>query len=59
MTIDDFFPTRPPAKPTIYAFASTHPDHGGLLKVGYTEGDPLERSCKRLSAGVTSGLEKL
>jgi hypothetical protein len=33
----DFFPPRPPATPTIYAFASTHPDHAGLLKVGYTE----------------------
>jgi hypothetical protein len=33
----DFFPARPVAKPTIYAFSSTHQDHGGLLKVGYTE----------------------
>jgi hypothetical protein len=32
-----FFPPRPLAKPTIYAFSSTHQDHGGLLKVGYTE----------------------
>jgi hypothetical protein len=27
----DFFPPRPPATPTIYAFAGTHPDHAGLL----------------------------
>ena len=33
----EFFPPRPPATPTIYAYASTHPDHAGLLKVGYTE----------------------
>lgn len=37
MAMDDFFPPRPPAAPTVYAFASTHPDHAGLLKVGYTE----------------------
>jgi hypothetical protein len=35
--MSDFFPSRPSAKPTIYAFSSTHQDHGGLLKVGYTE----------------------
>ncbi len=29
MPTDDFFPPRPPATPTIYAFASTHPDHAG------------------------------
>jgi hypothetical protein len=34
---------RPSAKPSIYAFASTHQDYGGLLKVGYTEGNPLKR----------------
>ncbi len=28
------FPPRPVATPTIYAFASTHPDHAGLLRVG-------------------------
>jgi hypothetical protein len=37
MPIDDFFPPRPVVAPTIYAFASTHPDHAGLLKVAYTE----------------------
>jgi len=30
--IDEFFPPRPAATPTIYAFASTHPDHAGLLQ---------------------------
>ncbi len=37
MALQDFFPARPTATPTIYAFASTHPDHEGLLKVGDTE----------------------
>ena len=36
----DFFPSRPAATPTIYAFASTHPDLAGLLNVGYTEQFP-------------------
>jgi|GEM_PF-2418608 len=31
--MSDFFPPRPSATPTIYAYASTHPDHAGLLKV--------------------------
>lgn len=37
MPIDDFFPQRSAATPTIYAIGSTHPDHAGLLKVRYTE----------------------
>jgi len=36
MAIEDFFHPRPPATPTIYALAGTHPDHAELLKVGYT-----------------------
>jgi hypothetical protein len=43
MSIDDFFPKRPAATPTIYAFASTHPDHTGLLKVGQTTRTAGER----------------
>ena len=39
----DFFPPRPGAAPTIYAYASTHPDHKGLLKVGYTERNAAQR----------------
>jgi len=31
MAIDDFFPKRPTATPTIYAIASTPPTHAGLL----------------------------
>jgi len=36
MATDEFFPPRPSATPTIYAFAITHSDHAGLLKVGAT-----------------------
>lgn len=32
----EFFPQRPDAKPTIYAYEDTHPQYKGLLKVGYT-----------------------
>lgn len=39
----EFFPPRPVATPTIYANASTHPDHKGLLKVGSTEREAAER----------------
>jgi hypothetical protein len=48
----DFFPTRPPATPTIYAFASTHPDHAGLLKVGYTEREAAERIAEQWPGGL-------
>lgn len=32
----DFFPLRPDANPTIYAYQDSNPDYKGLLKVGYT-----------------------
>jgi len=50
----DFFPQRPAAKPTIYAFASTHPDHAGLLKVGYTEREAAERIAEQWPGGLKS-----
>lgn len=46
------FPTRPPATPTIYAYASTHPDHSGMLKVGYTERDASARIAEQFPAGL-------
>lgn len=49
----DFFPPRPGAAPTIYAYASTHPDHRGLLKVGYTERNAAERIAEQFPAGMT------
>ena len=33
---NDFFPQKPEAKPTIYAYEDSHPRYDGLLKVGYT-----------------------
>lgn len=48
-----FFPLRPHATPTIYAYASTHPDHGGLLKVGYTERNAAARIAEQFPAGMT------
>ncbi|HEY5505300.1 MAG TPA: GIY-YIG nuclease family protein, partial [Sedimentisphaerales bacterium] len=32
----EFFPPRPDARPTIYAYQDTNPQYDGLLKVGYT-----------------------
>ena len=49
-----FFPPRPAATPTIYAFASTHPDHAGLLKVGYTERRAVERIAEQFPAGLVA-----
>ncbi len=51
-TTGKFFPTRPADKPTIYAFASTHPDHVGLLKVGYTEREASERIAEQWPGGL-------
>lgn len=54
MAIDDFFPKRPPATPTIYTFASTHLDHAGLLKVGYTERVPADRIAEQFPSGLNA-----
>lgn len=34
--MSNFFPPRPAAHPTIYAYQDTNPQYVGLLKVGYT-----------------------
>ncbi|HNO79717.1 MAG TPA: GIY-YIG nuclease family protein [Phycisphaerae bacterium] len=52
MPIEDFFPQRPAPTPTIYAYASTHPDHAGLLKVGYTERNAAARIAEQFPAGM-------
>jgi hypothetical protein len=52
MALNDYFPPRPAATPTIYAFASTHPDHAGLLKVGYTERVAIERIAEQFPSGL-------
>ena len=51
---DCFFPPRPASTPTIYAFASTHPDHTGLLKVGYTERSAASRIAEQFPAGINA-----
>jgi len=48
----DFFPPRPGTTPTIYAYASTHPDHVGLLKVGYTERNAPDRIAEQWPGGL-------
>ena len=54
MAMDEFFPPRPPATPTIYAYASTHPDHAGLLKVGYTERIAADRIAEQFPSGLNA-----
>lgn len=39
----EFFPPRPDARPTIYAYEDTNPQYAGLLKVGYTTKTTQER----------------
>ena len=39
----EFFPPRPVARPTIYAYNDTNPQYAGLLKVGYTTIDVRAR----------------
>ena len=45
--MSEFFPLRPEAKPTIYAYEDTHPQYAGLLKVGYTAGDVRVRVAQQ------------
>lgn len=53
MSIENFFPKRPAATPTIYAFSITHEDHAGLLKVGYTERGAAERIAEQFPPGFS------
>jgi hypothetical protein len=43
----DFFPTRPEATPSVYAYQDTNPQYKGLLKIGYTTGDVRERVAQQ------------
>ena len=43
----EFFPPRPDARPTIYAYADTNPQYEGLLKVGYTTKSAQERVAEQ------------
>ena len=42
-----FFPPRPNANPTIYAYQDTNPQYKGLLKVGFTNGDAAKRVAQQ------------
>jgi len=53
--VGNFFRNRPDAKPTIYAFASTHQDQVGLLKVGYTEREASDRIAEQWPGGLKAG----
>jgi hypothetical protein len=47
ISADDFFPQRPEARPTIYAYQDTHPQYEGLVKVGYTAIDVRTRVAQQ------------
>lgn len=42
-----FFPQRPEANPTIYAYEDTNPQYKGLLKVGFTNKDVKKRVAEQ------------
>lgn len=44
---NEFFPTRPDANPTIYAYEDTNPQYLGLLKVGFTTIDAKIRVAQQ------------
>jgi len=44
---NQFFPPRPAARPTIYAYEDTNPQYIGLLKVGYTTKNVRERIAQQ------------
>lgn len=43
----DFFPRRPPVRPTIYAYEDSNPQYAGLVKVGYTAVDARTRVAQQ------------
>ena len=43
----DFFPLRPAATPTIYAYIDNNPIYEGLLKIGYTTGNVEKRIAQQ------------
>ena len=42
-----FFPSRPAAQQSIYAYADTVPQHRGLLKAGYNAVDVQDRVAQQ------------
>jgi hypothetical protein len=47
MTSREFFPPRPPSRPTLYAYEDTNSEYAGLLKVGYTTVDAQSRVAQQ------------
>lgn len=47
ISADDFFPQRPEARPTIYAYQDTHPQYEGIVKVGYIAIDVRTRVAQQ------------
>ena len=47
MSTQNFFPQRPEAHPTIYAYEDTNPQYKGLLKIGYTAIDVKKRVAQQ------------
>ncbi len=47
MSTQNFFPQRPKAHPTIYAYEDTNPQYKGLLKIGYTAIDVEKRVAQQ------------
>jgi hypothetical protein len=45
--MSNFFPQRPDANPTIYAYEDTNPQYEGLLKVGFTVTDAQKRVAQQ------------
>ena len=43
----EFFPQRPDANPTVYAYEDTNPQYKGLLKVGFTVTDAQKRVAQQ------------
>lgn len=49
----EFFPNRPPANPTIYAYELANvSSHKGLLKIGYTDRDAQKRIKEQLGTAA-------
>jgi hypothetical protein len=44
---NEFFPSRPNANPTIYAYEDTNPQYFGLLKIGFTTIDAKSRVAQQ------------
>ena len=44
---NNFFPPKPAATPTVYAYESTHPQHKGMLKIGFTLRDAATRVAEQ------------